>query len=1031
MTSATPTRLAPTAEQRAVLSAGASSMRIAAGAGTGKTTTISLLVESLVSSGLHEPEQILGLTFTNKAAAELSDRLRTAAGGLGRDCDVNTYHGFAAGVVSEFGALVGIERESALITPAFSRQIILEVLANTEAEFLNIAWASQVDRVVGFGSALADHLVDVAFLRSSNDDSEVWIKRLEYLDVWESYVREKRRLGVVDYADLISTAVRVLETFPEVAERIRARYRLVLLDEYQDTNPAQRVMLQKLFGDGFPVVAVGDTDQTIYEWRGATPANFDNFGVHFPLKDGTPAPSLPLTLNQRSDRRIIDTANAVRSEIGSGSDPLEARPTADEGRVSVRWASDAVAEADWIADRIARLHEQGVPWSEIAVLFRKNRHIRLIHDALTERDIPVEVASLGGLLGVPEVADLVAWMRLLHDPEDGPALLRILTAPRMALGLGDIALVSRRAHARYSGPVDDDPELGALPAHTIIEAIEELDDIEGLRLPARRTFERFNVTYRTLLEVAQGANLAELSRTILDVTHVWRDVEAMGEASRLSARLNLYRFLDLAEEWSPLEGRPSLGAFVGHLSVLEESPTEQMDTAKLSGEEAVALLTVHRSKGLEWDCVFVPAVARKTFPAAANEFSDPYKGGHFLPHEWRLDDPPELDGDMTEPQRKAVLRAHNLIQEWRTAYVAVTRAKHQLFLSGAHWYGDVEPNAKPTTPSDLYALVAGLPTTDDLGTAELGERPPTLRVPDRIEAPDPLFSEGWTTALRETIDRPEKVSEMAAQHGIDDIVETTTATFQRQLFDLGAVPEMEPEAERRATSVTGLVTYAACPKQYFWSEVDRLPRRPSTAALRGVDVHRRIELHSLGTVPLTEADRDTYDVVGDSVRTSTPQVNAPFHAYLASGYATRTPLQVETAFQFDTDADLTIRGRIDAIYPLDGGWEIVDFKSGRRRHEPWLGVQLAAYAVAARKVDFGLDEPASLSASFVYLGDGLEVVKTDADIEWERQAHETVEGLAADIMAERFEPVPSDACRTCEFSRFCEPGMTWLNDHDE
>lgn len=1029
--------LQPTTEQQAILETSLGPLRIAAGAGTGKTTTVALFVRHLAESKGTDPESVLGLTFTNKAAAELADRIRALLEpvvGPGREAEVHTYHGFAAQVIREFGALVGIERETGVITPTFARQLLFDVVQHRRFHHYDPTHPGNVDKIQRLGSALGDHLVDPARVAAAAGDDEPWPERLELLAAWEDYRAEKSRLGVVDYADLISATVRLLEEHPEIAARVRSRYTVVLLDEYQDTNPAQRIMLQHLFGEGFPVVAVGDTDQTIYEWRGATPHNFDSFPLHFRASDGTPAGERPLTLNRRSDRRIIDAANQIRSRIGAGGLPLVALDDAGEGEVATRWTTDAIAEANWIADEATRLHQTGVAWKEMAVLFRRNSHIGLIRDALSEREIPVEVANLGGLLSVPEIADLRAWMRVLHSPEDGPALLRILMGPRFRLGMGDLVHLTRWARRQRSLTEQEEVDLdhdGVVP-HTMLEGIDHLEDIADLTDRAGAALARFRDEYRRLLETAHSSTLAELSRTILDVTGTWRDVEAMGPTGRLTARLNLYRFLDLADEWSPLEGRPSLPAFLEHLSVMEDNPADELDAARLSGEDAVALMTVHRAKGLEWDVVFLPAIAHNTFPSKSLGFDNPLDKPQWLPYEWRRDDPPPIDASMKKKDVDAELRARHQAQEWRTAYVAVTRARHRLYLSGAHWYGTTEPTVKPSTPSELYTLVRDLPFSRDLGEDELPDRPEILRADDRIPAPDPLFEAGWAAALREAIADPGAADARATALGLEAPVEESKQEFHQRLFELETRHETGP-SQPPSTSVTGLVSYAACPRRFYWSEVDRLPRRPSAAARRGVDVHRRIELHSLGRLPLFDVDPDSYDadsfdaVDGSGGATGTASRD-PYRAYLDSDYADRRPLRVETPFQFESGAGVGIRGRIDAIYPWeDDGWEIVDFKSGRRRDDPWLAVQLQAYAVAARVVDFGLPAPDRMAVTFLYLGDGPDPARTTVDDAWMSEAQASVDRLTEGIAAEEFDPVPSQACRSCEFVRFCPAGRAWMD----
>ncbi|RPI20071.1 MAG: ATP-dependent helicase, partial [Actinobacteria bacterium] len=508
-----------------------------------------------------------------------------------------------------------VERGAEIIGAGFQRQLLDESLSVHRYRYLDLtAPAARVDEAANLARQLGDNLSTPSELALSapTGADDVWQKRLELAAILETYAGEKRRLGVVDYADLIRLAHELVEEHPELAQRVRSRYRLVVVDEYQDTDPGQRLLLQKLFGDGFPITAVGDPDQTIYEWRGASTSNFAEFPEHFPTGDGRPAATLPLTLNRRSDRAILDAANEIRRRMHADPDLLRPLDEAGAGTVRTAWFRTVGEEAAWIADEILMLHdEEGVPWGHIGVLFRKNRSIAPVREALQAAGIPVDVVSLGGLLSVPEVAELHAWLRAIHDPEDSPAVARILLGGKYRLGLGDLAPLNRWVRAREGERRD--VEDAAVPGYPLLEAIDHLDEVEGLSAEARRRLAEFASLYREMLVTAQGVTLSELCRRILDALDAWAEVEALPASAALSARLNLYRFLDRAESWSPLEGRPSLGAFLGYLEALQQdAAAEELDVASLATEEAVTMMTVHRAKGLEWDAVFLPAVAKGT-----------------------------------------------------------------------------------------------------------------------------------------------------------------------------------------------------------------------------------------------------------------------------------------------------------------------------------------------------------------------------------------------------------------------------------
>ncbi len=1038
-------RLVPTPEQQDVIDHPLEPLRVAAGAGTGKTTTMALRLARLVREAGVAPESALGITFTNKAAAELADAIRLRLPGLaaeGREVQVATYHGFAYDLLREFGAAVGVERSVQVITPGYSRQLLRDALAAGTYDALDLTWApGRVAELAGLAGRLGDHLRTPADLLAGpapDPGDDVEARRRELARALVRYQDIKARIGGVDYPDLIRLAHQLVTGRPEIAGLVRARYRVVILDEYQDTNPAQRELLLRIFGNGFPVTAVGDPDQTIYEWRGASLDNFAAFPRHFHGPDGAPAPTRRLLLNRRSGVAIVAAANEVRRRItGAADDPDDATadgltpaPGASPGAVTVGWFPTALAEANWVASEVRRLHDdEGVAWRDVAVLFRKNQQIGLVREALEAEGIPVEVAALGGLLGIPEVADLHAWLRILGRPDDGPALVRIIVGSAFRLGLGDLAPLARWVRERSRDRPDDDEHV---PEWTMLEAIEHLGECDGVRPGAAGRLGEFIGLYRQLLAHAQGDSLVELCRRILDRTGAWPEVEALDDAARLSARLNLYRFLDLAEEWSPLEGRPSLDAFLDYLDLLaEDRGAEELDTARLGGADAVALLTVHRAKGLEWPVVFLPALCTGTFPAASRGFPDPLRFPQYPPHELRLDAQAVGPLPSDHGERMALLRAGHDAQEWRTAYVAVTRAKERLVGTGAFWYTDRQPKQR----SELYELLAAMPATlVAADAADPGDAPPPPRVIDLTEtAPDPHFGPGgWHEALRAELAAPGWATGEATRRGRAEPYHAQVDQLRIMLEGLPDVPDAAGSSEGAfATSVTGLVTYAQCPLRFRWSEVDRLPRRPSAAARRGVEVHRRIELHNRGNLALDEADPGFYDTAPGEGTGSRAAAAAAYDAFLASRFADVRPRLVEAPFDLAL-ASGRVRGRIDAVYePEPGSWEIVDFKSGSPRAGAAARVQLEAYAVAATDAGFAATTPERLAVTFAYLGDGPVEITEEVDAGWLEAARDHLDALVAGAAAGDFPAAPSPECARCDFLRFCADGQAWLAAHGE
>lgn len=1009
--------LVPTPEQQRILDLGATSIRVRAGAGTGKTTTVAMVIANLVEKHGFEPEQLLGLTFTNKAAAELAQRVGEMLPETvdpARQVEVHTYHGFAALLLSEFGVLAGVDTRAGVVTPTFARQLMRDVFLHEDRPHLDMTYAGTLDRIRRLNDQLGDHLLRPADLITGSallaGEEDPWRARIEMARVLEGYDQAKRELRVVDYADLVTLSVRILTEHPALAEGVRERYRVLILDEYQDTNPAQRVLISTIYGDSFPVIAVGDEDQTIYEWRGASAENFEQFTSHFPTADGSPAHDASLTLNRRSGRSILDVANEVRRRANPGADDLE--PAGDiEDEVVTHWASDVLSEAEWIARRFEALHDEGTAWRDMAVLFRKNKDFAAVVDALGGHDIPLEVANIGGLLSVPEISILRGWLTILQNPEDSTALAKVLFGSTYRLGIADLAALTRWLTSNTT--IDEDSE-EPQPV-TLVEAIEQADEVTGLSEQARSRLRHFYDVYTELVGESQGLSLVETCRLILDRTRAWQDIESLPPNPRLTARLNIYRFLDLADDWSPLAGRPSIAAFLEYLEVMEEEPSEELDSARLSGEDAVTLVTVHRAKGLEWENVAIPAMYAGNFPSSTvGGFPDPVRFAHHLPAEFRLDAAiDELPDD--DSGRKAFFRERHAIQEWRVAYVALTRAKRRLLVSGAYWYGQPEVRSTPAEPSELFSLIELHDSSSADGHADVGPRPDILRPGEEHSSPDPLFPDGWQSGLRMT---PEELDRLADENGVAEEYRRLTSEIQERLFALDLVEERAEPDTLRTVSVTGLVTYAQCPKRFFWTDVDPLPRRLNPAAVRGSEIHRQIELHQRGEVPFEDLAPDLYDAIDtDDAGTGA------YRAYEESRFADNRAALVEVPFSIQTGNGYRVRGRIDAIYADGGHWEVVDFKTGRHRDDPSRIVQLQAYAVAADEVDFGLPKPETIDVTFAYLGGGIDERTTPAGPDWVKEARRRLDELTSGIESAGFDPNPGEWCAGCDFLRFCEAGQ--------
>ena len=538
----------PTQEQAAVIGAPLGPLAVIAGAGSGKSETMAARLVWLVANGMVRPDRVLGLTFTRKAAAELADRVRSrldrlrraelgaygprterAAGAEPDDGGdlwagepvISTYHAYAGRLVSDHALREGLEPSMRLITPALSWQLAASIVAAYDGPMDAVQWTPQTvtAAVLQLAGDLAEHLrepADVIEVGATGSPSgrprcrgrspagvrkiiESQRAREQLLPLVDRYVRRKQAREVLDHGDQVALAARIAARHPEVGAAERARYQVVLLDEYQDTSHAQLVLLRALFGGGHPVTAVGDPCQSIYGWRGASAGNLRRFARDFPARSGTDAPVRLLSTSFRNAGRVLEAAAVLQAELrdeapdvpvlgpapdrgGRGAVCCALLPDGDRrgglgGRPGRRAARAARRDRRPTGSRGRTGSAAGVRPSDIAVLCRKRSQFVPLRRALEARGIPCEVVGLGGLLSVPEVQDIVATLRVLHDAAASDALARLLTGPRWRIGPRDLVALGRRARdltggARRGRRLPEQAEAAEAPA-------EERDALAG------------------------------------------------------------------------------------------------------------------------------------------------------------------------------------------------------------------------------------------------------------------------------------------------------------------------------------------------------------------------------------------------------------------------------------------------------------------------------------------------------------------------------------------------------------------------
>jgi DNA helicase II / ATP-dependent DNA helicase PcrA len=1066
----------PTAEQTTAIAAPLAPCVVVAGAGSGKTQTMGLRVVWLVANGLVEPTRILGLTFTRKAAAELGERIRRMLRALRSEHErapfltdevaltlqsgeptVSTYHSYASALVGEHALRVGLEPSVRLITEAVSWQYSAEVVEsyNGPMDAVDRAVSSVTGDVLALASELSEHLREPAEVRAltalvrahlaalprgpAQHGSKVPAPlvdllakldaRLDVLPMVERYAALKREKGVMDYGDQVAVAASIARQHQEVGEIERTRFAAVLLDEYQDTGEAQRVLLTSLYA-GHPVTAVGDPRQSIYGWRGASSGNLERFPADFAprrpadaegpgdgpgggRRDGrteSRAGSSGLSVSFRNGAPILAVANQIARGIPvRGLDDRELTPgpgRADAGQVVCALHETVVDEAAWVADGVAALgrrEQSPVPWQQIAVLARKRSHFPRLEAELRARGVPCEVVGLGGLLLEPEVVDIVSTLRALADPTAGNAVVRLLTGPRWRLGPRDLDALGRRARelavrrpwSRQAAPVTDTGELPfdepepeqPDPDYDVVDERSLIDALDDPGSPGRYSAEghRRLIALRDELRRLRrwtGQQLPELVLAVSSALCLDVELASRPDVRPTDALHSVDRFIEVAEEFVASGEDPGLLAFLAYLDTAEERERGlELDRGDFAdaGAERVQLMTVHAAKGLEWDAVFVAGLTAKVFPVEGQAVSDWTKQLATLPFPLRGDrgELPELQWQHTTDQAEArvaidefrnACKARSELEERRLAYVAVTRARNLLACSG-YWWDTAKLLRGPSSLlEEVRAVCAGGGGQVDVWADEPAEGAtnPVLGVP--VTRPWPFDPLGPRRGAIE-----DAAALVRAVDGTEPASSEPMVVAWSKEADL-LLDELARARLRRAPtvelpshlSVSQLVELRRDPAELARQIRRPLPRRPALTARRGTRFHLWLE-QRWGQQRLLDVD----ELPGAADDTADPDADllALQDGFQASQWWSRVPTDVEFPFDLVVDG-LVLRGRCDAVFTdADGMVDVVDWKTGRPKSgadAEVASVQLAVYRLAWHHLSgVPLDR---IRASFHYVG---------------------------------------------------------------
>lgn len=1029
---------------------------VVAGAGSGKTELMAVRVMWLVANGIAKPQEILGLTFTRKAAAELSKRIYDSLLRL-RDTEmwpsdleydfsppiISTYNAYANNLFRDNALAIGYESDAVLLTEAAAFQLAREVVvkhgSQIDSRISEVDWNlnSIVESVLAMSQSMTDNLVDEVAVEQEINSAQLAISNLPQKNgsantepfayitkvlqpisqtpiisrLAAGYQAEKKRQGFVDYADQVALAEKAVRLLPSIKQQARSLHRQVLLDEYQDTSFLQTRLLQNLFA-GTSVFAVGDPNQSIYGWRGASASNLATFNQDFQAPEG--AKFFTLSTSWRNPRQVLALANHLIDTLKVVE--LQPGPKADDGEIQIEFSQDieteAVATAQWFKQRMSS-DATG------ALLMRKRSQMPTFVAALESAGLEVEVVGLGGLLEMPEVVDLVSALKVIHNPAAGSALIRLLAGPRWWIGAKDIERLHHFAN-RKSKVAEDLREKvnSSLAPEDALSLVDALD----LLLDQNQDLDKIGFSEQALLRLRDaavlfqamrqqtGLGLVEFVRSVEQ--ELWLDIEVQANPRRKNPLAHLNAFAGIVAGYAASNNQPHLGGFLNWLEFADEK--ERFEIPNSSSQKGVVqVLTIHAAKGLEWDYVSIANLVEGDFPSSGKGSSG-WLGVGKLPYPLRGDSAslpkwnylnwstqPEVGASIE--QFKLDMKTHLLNEELRLMYVAATRPKKELLLTGSYWKSGNKNSRKPSpfllaacqllnqTISEIESQANPLEDQASLETwplDPLGERH-RMNLEQAANKVSPLIP-----AASQDINAPaandstESTDSNVAFEALDALAALRLEKLQsvlegdriQQDIDLLLLERQESFSARERVRLPVRIP-ASSFKDFigdFDATVERIrrpmPQAPYKQTRSGTLFHGWVERHfgSLQFVDYQQSEDSGLEAVDSLAFENIEQLQKNFND---SRFATLQPLDIEREIQF-TIGENTFICKLDAVFETEDGVLIVDWKTGKspkNEEDAKLRIlQLALYRFAYSQ--FTGIPIESIQVSFFFVSENLEVV---------------------------------------------------------
>jgi DNA helicase-2/ATP-dependent DNA helicase PcrA len=1033
---------------------------VIAGAGTGKTRVLTSRFAWLVEQGV-PAESILALTFSSPASAEMRERLETLLESPYEELHVATFHSFCTRLLQDEALEAGVDPFLSPVTPADRLALLLERLDELSIRHHEIRgnpapllanFVSRIDRLKDEMVSADDYRVYAERLAEApeGDAGRAHAAReLEFAGLYADHDRLLGERGALDFGDLIVRAFRLLHERPHVRGRVSRRFRHVLVDEYQDTNFAQGMLLRLLVEEHRNVTVVGDDDQAIYRFRGASQKNLLDFQREFP-----DAEVVRLEHNYRSGRRILDAARAV---VAPSPDRIDKKlKGASGGRVRFWRCTSERAQAQAVAAEAERLMAGGVPPQEICLLVRSVKSEgAVLASALEERAVPSRTCGAAAYFHRAEVRDVLAWLRALADPSDSGAVVRALSRPPVELRSVDVARLTQLARRRKLD----------IPS-AVVAALEGPQLSEEGRDRARA----FLRLYRSASAAFEDRRPDAFVLRLIERIGLRRQQVFATQADTVERLRNIAKLSELATAYMRREPHATARDFTRYLAAVAESGLREEEVVGMPAAPAVQIMTMHAAKGLEFDHVFVLGLSASRMP------------GRFRA---QADGVPDALLKETVPAA-GVKEAHEAEMR-RLLHVAMTRARKGLVLAwpeaAAPGYGaGAAGSSAPPTPrpspfyeevravldveeevfeDELFGPAEGLHSTfrimrDELldTVARVGGRLGEMRLDTYLDVDQAVSRYLELVKVAALIERAKEGQTLeAALPAVNEILVQCATPEQREILEQSALdswlrdtqrdpaerpavtqngsePSLDPFIPRRGRglmlSASDIDTYRICPLKYKFARVFRIPQEPTIHQRFGIVLHQVLErFHSQGGGPLSalmELFEASWRRAGfgdsDDEQQFRERAVAALECYWREDRRSEAqPLWFERSFAFRLGPHL-LRGRVDRVDRRpDGSYELIDYKTGKAKTGEELreDVQLSLYQMGARE-SWRLETSAQ-SYFYVLTGEKVPVEHSEEELE---RVKATIRWIANGILRQQFEPTPSpDVCRFCDYRIIC------------